>query len=63
MACVIGAAPTALILYAMGASRQERMAHMPALLLGALIAAGGPLLFWISRALWARTEVTVPAAD
>ncbi|HLJ78520.1 MAG TPA: APC family permease [Acidobacteriaceae bacterium] len=63
MACVIGAAPTAVILYAMAASRQERMAHMPALLLGALIAAGGPFFFWISRALCARTEVTLPAAD
>jgi hypothetical protein len=63
MACIIGAAPTALIVYAMAASRQERMAHIPALLLGALIAAGGPLFFWVSRALWARTEVTLPAGD
>ncbi|HEV2278759.1 MAG TPA: APC family permease [Acidobacteriaceae bacterium] len=63
VACIIGAAPTALILYAMAASRQERMAHMPALLLGALIAAGGPLFFWVSRALWTRAEVTLPAAD
>lgn len=63
MTCIIGAAPTGLILYAMAASRQERMAHMPALLLGALIAAGGPLFFWISRALWARAEVTLPAGD
>ena len=54
-ACFIGAAPTVLILYAMFASRHERMAHMPALLLGALIAAAGPLLFWISRTVWMRT--------
>lgn len=64
VACIIGAAPTALILYAMAASRQERMARIPALLLGAMIAAGGPLFFWISRTLRARrTELTVPAAE
>ena len=34
-ACIIGAVPTALIIYADVASRHEHMAHMPALLLGA----------------------------
>jgi len=48
-ACVIAAAPTLLIIYAAFASRHERMAHMPALALGALIAACGPLFFLFSR--------------
>jgi amino acid transporter len=62
MACLIGAAPAGLILYAGFASRHERMAHMPALLLGACIAAGGPVFYLISRRLWTRTEVAVSAA-
>jgi amino acid transporter len=48
-ACVIGAIPTALIVYADVVSRHEHMAHMPALLLGALIAACGPLFYLLSR--------------
>lgn len=52
--CLIGALPTLLIVYAAFASRHERMAHVPALLMGAAIAAGGPLLFWLSKRLWAR---------
>lgn len=63
MACAIGAAPTGLILYAMMATRHERMAHLPALLLGACIAAGGPLFYCLSRKFWTRTEVAVSAAD
>jgi amino acid transporter len=63
MACMLGAAPAGLIVYAMVAARDERMAHVPALLLGAIIAAGGPLFYWLSRKLWARAEVAVSAAD
>jgi amino acid transporter len=48
-ACFIGAVPTALIVYADVASRHEHMAHMPALLLGALIAACGPIFYLLSR--------------
>ena len=48
-ACVIAAAPTLLIIYAAFASRHERMAHMPSLALGALIAACGPLFFLLSK--------------
>ncbi|HEY6445053.1 MAG TPA: APC family permease, partial [Acidobacteriaceae bacterium] len=61
-ACMMGAAPTALIVYAAFASRHERMGHMPALLLGALIAAAGPLLYRISTMLWTRAAA-VAAAD
>jgi amino acid transporter len=62
-ACLMGAAPTALIIYAAFASRHERMGHMPALLLGALIAAAGPLLYRLSTMLWTRSAPSVAAAD
>jgi amino acid transporter len=48
-AIALGMVPTGLIVYAAYVSRQERMAHMPALLLGFLIAALGPVLYGISR--------------
>ncbi|HKO14469.1 MAG TPA: APC family permease [Acidobacteriaceae bacterium] len=63
MACILGVAPAGLIVYAMDAARGERMAHVPALLLGAIIAAGGPLFYVISRRLWARDIMAVSAAD
>ena len=63
MACMLGAAPAGLIVYSMVAARDERMAHIPALLLGAIIAAGGPLFYWLSRKLWAKAEVAISAAD
>ena len=60
--CVIGAVPTALIIYADVASRHEHMAHMPALALGALIAACGPLFYLLSRMNSRRPDaITVPA--
>jgi hypothetical protein len=63
MACVIGAVPTVLILYADFASRHEHMAHMPALVLGALIAACGPLFYLISRMTSKRPDAVVATAD
>ena len=51
-ACLIGLCPTGLILYAMYAARGERMAHLPALVFGALIVALGPLLYLLSKRLW-----------
>jgi amino acid transporter len=48
-ACVIGAGPVGLIVYATVAARGERMAHMPALLFGALVIAVGPLLYWLQQ--------------
>ena len=62
-ACVIGAAPTGLIVYAMFASRHERMADIPALLLGALVAAVGPLFFRLSKLAWTREEPASAPAD
>ena len=60
-ACAMGVVPTGLIVYAMIASRHEQMAHIPALLFGGGIAGAGPLLYWVSRKLWARTEAAVSA--
>jgi amino acid transporter len=62
-ACLTGAAPTALIVYAAFASREERMAHLPALLLGGIIAAAGPLLYFMSRSIWDRPQIAPAAAD
>jgi len=61
VACAISAAPTVLVVYAAFASRHERMAHMPALLLGALIAACGPGFFVLSKRANRRGE-ELPAA-
>ncbi len=49
--CLTGALPMALMAYALWASRGERMAHLPALLFGAILAALGPLLYGIARVL------------
>jgi amino acid transporter len=45
----LGVIPTALIVYAAFVSRNERMAHLPALLFGLIIAAAGPLLYALAR--------------
>ena len=52
MAIAIGVMPTALIVYAAFAARDERMAHMPALLFGLIIAVAGPIFYKISRTVW-----------
>ena len=57
-ACLLGAGPTALILYAAFAARGERMAELPTLVFGGLLAAAGPLLYLCSRPGWKR-RVTV----
>jgi len=53
-ACLISAAPTLLLVYAAVASRDERMAGMPALLFGTMIAAAGPLFYWLSKRIYGR---------
>jgi hypothetical protein len=40
--------------YAAYASRSEQVAHMPALLFGLLVAAGGPVCYLLSRRWWGR---------
>ena len=52
MAIALGVMPTALIVYAAFSARDEHMAHMPALLFGFLVAAAGPVCYWISRSVW-----------
>ncbi len=64
VACLLGVAPAGLILYALYSARDERMAHMPALVFALLLAAGGPLGYWIARARQRRrpTMATPPVA-
>ncbi len=62
MVCLLGAGPTALIVFAIVAAHQERMAHMPALLFGFLVAAAGPFLYLISRKAWRRPSLPQDAA-
>lgn len=61
-ACVIGTLPTLLIVCAAFASRHEHMAHLPALLLGALIAACGPVFFLVSKSMSRRREAVTADA-
>src|SRR5450631_4358189 len=49
LACLLGIAPTLLIVYALYAARGEQAAHMPALLFALLIACGGPIGYAIAR--------------
>jgi amino acid transporter len=59
-ACIIGTVPTLLIVYAAWVSRDEHMAHVSALLFGALVAAAGPIFYWISKNIWAKRSVSKP---
>jgi amino acid transporter len=61
MACTLGIPPALLILYVMYAARDERMAHMPALLFGLLIALAGPIFYWISRRCWGHKTINESA--
>ncbi len=65
MAIAIGVMPTALIIYAALSARDERMAHMPALLFGLLVALAGPVFYLISRSVWSRRAIPkeLPAAS
>jgi amino acid transporter len=63
-AIALGVMPTALIIYAAVSSRDEHMGHMPALLFGFLVAAAGPVFYWISRSVWSGRPIPkeLPAA-
>jgi amino acid transporter len=52
-ASLLSAMPVLLVGYAMWSARDERLAGMPALLFGLLIAALGPVCYWIARRYWA----------
>jgi amino acid transporter len=60
MACTLGIPPAILIGYTMYAARDERMAHMPALLFGLFIALAGPIFYWISRKCWGQKTIKEP---
>ena len=49
-ATALGVGPAVLILFALWAAREERVAGIPALVFAALVAAVGPLAYWVSRA-------------
>src|ERR1700751_1878583 len=61
MAIAIGVMPAALIVYAAFSARDERMAHMPALLFGFLIALARPIFYWISRKRWGQKAIAESA--
>jgi amino acid transporter len=63
MACLVGTIPTLLIVYAAFASRHEHMGHLRALLLGAIIAACGPLFFVLSKTMCKRPGAITASAD
>jgi amino acid transporter len=56
-ACLVSAGPVLLIFYAIYAARDERMAHMPAIGFGLLIAALGPVFYWLSKKIWGRKTI------
>ena len=61
-AIAMGVGPTAMILFAMYAARDQRMAGMPALLFGLLVASAGPCFYWMSGKFWGgqpRQEIPV----
>jgi len=62
-ACLISTAPAALIVWAAWNARSERMAGMPALLFGAIVAGAGPLCYLLSRVLWSRPRPVPFGAD
>jgi hypothetical protein len=45
-----------LIFYAIYAARAERMAHMPSIAFGLIIAACGPVFYVISRKVWGHRK-------
>jgi hypothetical protein len=49
--------------YAAYASRSEQVAHMPALLFGLLVAAGGPVCYLLSRWRWGRALPTAKPTE
>ena len=56
----LGVFPAVLIVYAAVVARNERMAHMPALVFGLIVAAAGPLFYSISRMAAGRSVSAQP---
>ena len=69
-ACALGVGPTALIAYALWASRGDRLMHansslgaMPALLFAVCVGLLGPLLYWLTAAPRVRRLAAAQATD
>ena len=63
VACALGVGPTALIGYALYASRDEQMGHFSALLFSFLVAMVGPILYWLTTWGQSRRILAATAAD
>ncbi len=61
VACLVSSGPVLLIAYAIYSARAERIAHMPAILFGSIIAAGGPVFYLISCKAWGRGKTAIIA--
>ena len=62
-ACALGVGPTALIGYALYASRDEQVGHFSALLFAFLVALAGPILYWLTTWTQNRRRLAPTAAD
>jgi amino acid transporter len=62
-ACALGVGPTALIGYALYASRDEQVGHFSALLFAFLVALAGPILYWVTTWSQNRRRLAPTAAD
>ncbi len=60
VAALLGVVPTSLIVYALAISHTERMAGIPTLLFGALIAAAGAIVYAAMRLATRRSVLTTP---
>jgi amino acid transporter len=63
LACALGVGPTALIGYALYASRDEHVGSFPALLFAFLVALVGPVLYWLTTWSQNRRRLAPTAAD
>jgi amino acid transporter len=63
VACALGVGPTALIGYALYASRDERVGGFSALLFAFLVALIGPVLYWLTTWGQGRRRLAPTAAD
>jgi amino acid transporter len=63
VAVALGVGPTALIGYALFASRGEHIGAMPALLFACLVALVGPVLYWLTAWGQNRRRLAPTAAD
>ena len=63
VACALGVGPTALIAYALFASRDQHVGSFPALLFAFLVALVGPILYWLTTWGQNRRRLAPTAAD